>query len=99
MCLNRAFIKVQTIFCLIIFGFIASVASAQSPEILGIVIDIDTGEPLPGVTIVSAGTGTTTGLDGRYRMQLQAGSHDVVFNFLGYTPYTKKITLAPTDPR
>lgn len=97
MCLNRAFFKVQTIFCLIIFGFIASVASAQSPEILGIVIDIDTGEPLPGVTIVSAGTGTTTGLDGRYRMQLQAGSHDVVFNFLGYTPYTKKITLAPTD--
>jgi len=53
-------------------------------EISGIVTDAS-GEPMPGVTVLVAGTalGTTTDLDGRYSLSVPEGA-TLVFSFIGY---------------
>lgn len=77
--------------------FITTAICAQSPEVIGIVIDVDTGEPLPGVNVVSGKQATTTTVDGRYRMQLAVGTHQLMFSYIGYNTYTKEIVLAATN--
>ena len=58
-------------------------AMAQSAVTYGTVTD-ETGEPLIGVTVLEQGTtrGTTTDLDGKYRLETQIGSN-LVFSYVG----------------
>ncbi|MGV3503701.1 MAG: SusC/RagA family TonB-linked outer membrane protein [Adhaeribacter sp.] len=44
------------------------------------------GEPLPGVTVVLKGTttGTTTGIDGTYSLNVPAASGSLIFSYIGY---------------
>lgn len=58
---------------------------AQDSEISGTVTDNASGDPLPGVTVQvqGTGTGTVTGLDGKY--SIPATTEDVLlFSFIGY---------------
>jgi hypothetical protein len=52
----------------------------------GIVKDASTGEALIGTTIALKGTatGTTTGIDGKFKLQAPAGSQTLVISFIGY---------------
>jgi len=52
-------------------------------------------EPLPFANIIIKGTtiGTTTDFDGNYTLQVPAGSHIVVFSFLGYKTIEKPFTI------
>jgi outer membrane receptor protein involved in Fe transport len=62
-------------------------AHAQHGSISGLVIDAETGETLIGVNVVIDGTtsGTTTDLDGRFRLdRLRAGEYHLLFSFIGY---------------
>lgn len=65
--------------------------SNQTVTITGVVSD-ETGEPLTGVGVMVKGTatGTLTDLDGRFSIQTTIGS-TLVFSYLGYLPYEKKI--------
>ncbi len=69
--------------------------------VTGRVTDADSGEPLIGVSVVSAGDpsrGTFTRLEGRY--SLDAGATDsVFFQFYGYLRQTVKITGDTLDVR
>ncbi len=53
--------------------------------ISGIVTD-DTGEPMPGVNVLVKGTstGTVTGFDGKYSLNLAEGQDVLVFSFVGF---------------
>lgn len=66
---------------------LASRAHAQSGRIAGQVVDRGTGHPVMSVQVfITGGTiGTSTDLDGRYRLPpLPAGTHSVTFRRLGF---------------
>jgi len=59
--------------------------------IAGVVVDASQGESLPGANVRIRGTsrGTTTDLNGRYRLDgLEPGSYDLVFSFVGFQQKT-----------
>lgn len=71
---------------LMILGLIiAQISFAQDVSISGKVTDSDTGEGLPGVTIVEAGTtnGTITNFDGNYTLSIKKGA-TLLFSYIGY---------------
>jgi TonB-linked SusC/RagA family outer membrane protein len=59
---------------------------AQDVTVSGRVTSSDDGSPLPGVSVQVKGTtrGTTTDVDGRYRVNASANSR-LVFSFIGYS--------------
>lgn len=52
----------------------------------GIVTSADSGKGMPGVNVLLKGTttGTTTGIDGKYKLQVPAGRQTLTFSFVGY---------------
>jgi len=60
---------------------------AQVKTVTGKVTDAESGEALPGVTIVVKGTtnGTITNFDGDYTINVEEGQ-TLAFSFIGYTP-------------
>ena len=72
------------LFLFAMLGF--SLSYAQVKTITGKVTDAETGEPLPGVTIVVKGTtnGTITNFDGDYSINVEEGQ-TLGFSFIGYT--------------
>ena len=66
-------------------------------SVSGQVLD-DTGRPLPGVNIIIKGTtnGTTTDVEGRYKLSVVDGDAVLVFSFIGYE--TREVEVgAQTD--
>ncbi len=63
-------------------------AQQQDIEITGVVSDEDTGETLPGVSILVKGTtvGTVTDIEGRYHINVSDPSDVLVFSYVGYNP-------------
>ncbi len=61
-------------------------ANAQSLEVSGTVVDDNTQEPLPGVTIVVKGTttGTTSDIDGNFAITVNSADATLMFSFIGY---------------
>lgn len=59
---------------------------AQVRTITGKVTASDTGEPLPGVSVLAKGTsvGTVTDIDGSFKLEVPSGSNALVFSYLGY---------------
>jgi TonB-linked SusC/RagA family outer membrane protein len=75
-------------FMSVLFLLLLSVSNgyAQEVQVKGTVYD-ETGEPLPGATIIVKGTtnGTTTDLDGKYSISSPAGG-TLTITFIGYNP-------------
>ncbi|WP_299823416.1 TonB-dependent receptor [uncultured Pontibacter sp.] len=65
---------------------LVSQAWAQSRTVSGRVTDAKNGQALPGVNVVVKGTstGTFTGVDGSYSLDMPGENATVVFSFLGY---------------
>ncbi len=84
-------------FLFITFLALSQIIAAQSKGTLkGLLSDKETNnEPLPFANVLIKGTtiGTTTDFDGNYTLSLPAGSHIVVFSFLGYKTIEKPITI------
>jgi TonB-dependent receptor len=70
----------------------ASAPTADAPgALVGVVVDAQRGEPLPGANVSIAGTttGTSTDLNGRYRLGgLEPGTYDVLYSFVGFQEKT-----------
>ena len=67
-------------------GNVVARRSATAITITGRVLD-ETGNPLPGVTVVLKGTstGTTTNAEGAYTLSVPDGNAVLTFSFIGYT--------------
>ena len=64
---------------------------ASTGAITGVVVEEGRGEPMPGANVRLKGTstGTSTDLNGRYRIDnLEAGTYDLVFSFVGFQQKT-----------
>jgi TonB-linked SusC/RagA family outer membrane protein len=70
----------------ILLLFCAFSIFAQNKTITGKITDSETGESLPGVNIVVAGTtiGTVTDLNGNYSINVNSGNETLEFSFIGY---------------
>ena len=80
------------LFALVISGSIC----AQNAVLFGTLTDGGLNEPLPFATaaIEDLSMGTTTDLDGNYRLtNIPAGTHQVTFSYLGYESKTVEISF------
>jgi len=77
-----------------ILGF--NLTYAQQKTITGTVTDADSGEPLPGVTIVVKGTtnGTITNFDGNFSLNAEQGQ-TLAFSFIGYS--TQEVVVGSSN--
>ncbi len=85
--LKKFFTNSVMLILLLILGI--STAMAQSGTVRGIIVDATNGSPLPGATVQVKGTttGTVTGLDGKYSIQVN-GNVMLVFSYVGYEAQT-----------
>ena len=62
-----------------------SFTSYSQKSVSGTVTDQDSGDPIPGVTVVVDGTneGVATNIDGKYTVQASEGQ-TLVFSFIGF---------------
>ncbi|TRX70990.1 TonB-dependent receptor [Carboxylicivirga sp. M1479] len=67
---------------------------AQTTTITGAVTDSESGEPMPGVSVVVRGTtiGTVTNVDGNYSLSVPNDATNLLFSFVGMT--TQDIVIA-----
>ena len=72
---------------------------AQDVVLSGTIKDKETNEPLVGASVVTeGGTGVTTDLDGKYRISLPKGVHNLRYSFIGYRPKLKQVDLSSGAP-
>lgn len=69
----------------------------QQSIVSGIITDKNTKEPLPGANVIISGTqtGTVTGIDGDYSLQLNQGNYVLEASFIGYEPLKQSVQLSP----
>jgi len=77
---------------MMLFLCLSVVAFAQSQKVSGVVTD-ETGQSVPGVSILEKGTtnGTSTDNEGKYSLNVSGSNAILVFSFIGYT--TQEITV------
>lgn len=69
----------------------ASQGSDELGSVTGVIVEAGNGAPLPGANVKIKGTtqGTSTDLNGRYRLEgLSPGTYDVIFSFVGFQKKT-----------
>ncbi|HEY0654171.1 MAG TPA: TonB-dependent receptor [Chryseosolibacter sp.] len=68
-----------------VFLLLITVPAFAQQSVSGTVLD-DTGQPLPGVSILEKGTtnGATTDTDGKYTLNVGGSTSTLVFSFIGY---------------
>ncbi len=67
---------------------------AQSRTVSGVISDSEDGSPLPGANVLTlpSGTGTITGSDGSFSVNLKAGDDSLLVSFIGYQSKTVKLS-------
>ena len=79
--------------------FVSISAFSQKTIISGKVIDADTKEPLPFVNIVfkNSKVGSSSDLDGNYKIETYYGTDSLIATFLGYKASVRKVRLDKTQ--
>ncbi|MGI9175219.1 MAG: TonB-dependent receptor domain-containing protein, partial [Rhodothermales bacterium] len=83
------------------FFLFTPVLAQEQGSIVGVVVDAENGETLPGANVVVEGTsiGTTTDLDGRYELEVAPGTYNIVFSYIGYNSATvQNAEVAADEP-
>ncbi|MGB0524039.1 MAG: TonB-dependent receptor domain-containing protein [Flammeovirgaceae bacterium] len=73
---------------------------AQKGFLRGTITDAETGETLIGATVLKQGTsiGAVADFDGNYSLALDAGTHNIVFQFVGYqTKVVENVTIVADE--
>lgn len=87
----------RLIFILLWMSPMATIAQSL---LSGVVIDAESNEPLISVTVSIKETteGTTTDLDGKYKLSLGEGTHTIVFSYIGFTSVEKEVVVDGQTP-
>lgn len=94
--------KITKILSTLSFIFICIVSSyGQTGKIAGTVLDGEYGnDPLPNASILVKGTsqGTSADFDGKFSLDLEAGTYTLTFSFVGYaTKEISDVVIKPND--
>ena len=83
--------KKSLLIALLFFSF--SIEEAQERNVTGRVTTAESGEPIPGVSVLIQGTssGTITDMDGNYNLPLTQGATRLIFSYLGYVSQEREI--------
>lgn len=79
---------------LVLFLLATNFGFSQQATLTGKVADAISKEGLPNAYIIYKGGGIGTDMDGNYKLMLDAGTHELKFQYVGYTPVTKSVTVA-----
>ncbi|MCP5497534.1 MAG: TonB-dependent receptor [Leptospiraceae bacterium] len=90
------FRKGKIVFILFLFLLPSLAFSQAKGKIRGKVIDSQTGEPVFGATVIvrKAGASTRTDFDGKYELDVPAGSHKVEFIMMGFQSQSKSVSVS-----
>lgn len=68
-------------------------------RITGVVIEADTGEPLPGATVLvePSNEGVATDLDGKFDLEVASGVHSFNVRYVGYDAFAEEVELQPGE--
>ncbi|MBN2103536.1 TonB-dependent receptor [bacterium] len=93
---------IHSLILILIIGLCVSgtAFSQTTGKIVGTVVDVNTGDPLPGANVLVAGTnfGAAAGVDGYYTIiNVPAGIHDVQVSVIGYKKVIQKDVLVSVD--
>lgn len=82
--MQKSFTLVCRVWWLLVFVLVSNSLLAQGRAVTGTVADAD--GPLPGATVLEKGTtnGTTTDVNGNFRITVQGSSPVLVFSYTGY---------------
>lgn len=71
-------------------------AYAQQAAVRGTILDAQSQQPLPGVSVVVPGTttGTATDASGRFALALPAGARELIISFIGYNAQQVRVPAA-----
>ena len=81
-------------------GLVALPAAAQDGRLAGTVTDAETGDPIPGATVVLVGTtqGAATDAEGQYSViGIDPAQYDVRISYVGYTSQVVEGVLVTAD--
>jgi Family of unknown function (DUF5686)/CarboxypepD_reg-like domain len=83
---------------LLLFLLLLTTTKLQAGGIRGTIKDIN-GEPLSFATVYikSLATGTTSNLDGEYFIQLNTGTYEVVYQYLGYKTIARNVVVTNNE--
>lgn len=85
----------------VLLGAAPAAAQTATGRIVGIVVDQETGQPLPGAQVALLGSerGALAGVDGRYTItNVPAGTHSLLVMFIGHADKTVEgITVRPGE--
>ncbi len=88
----------QKLFIFAIAFLFSTFCFAQKATVTGKLVEKTASgeEPIPFATVAIGGTtmGSTTDFDGLYTIEVDAGSHQVVFSFVGYEPDTVDVSVS-----
>jgi len=84
-----------TLKVILLWASLLMVSGLQGQTLVGVVTDQETGQTLPGASVLVAGTtlGTSTDANGNYRLELTPGTHTITFHFIGYSSEEIQISL------
>ncbi len=89
--------KVKTLFSVLFFALVYATLIGQTKSVLyGVITDGSLSEPLAfaNVLIADLNIGTTSEIDGRYRISnITPGAYEVTFSYLGYETHRETITF------
>ncbi|WP_186755459.1 SusC/RagA family TonB-linked outer membrane protein [Echinicola salinicaeni] len=71
---------------ILLCGLVFSAYAQSGKTVEGTVIEKETGEPIPGVSILERGTsnGTVTGVDGEFKLALRGDNPSIRVSFIGF---------------
>jgi len=80
----------------LLFAFVTSASLQAQSVITGKVVDNDTKEAVPGVSIVVKGTdqGSFTDSNGKFSVKIQSLPATLVFSFIGFETYEQEVSSA-----
>ncbi len=78
-------------------GFTVTNLSAQKATIQGRIIDANTKEGIPSVNVIYNNTAVNSDIDGNYKFQVDPGTYNLSYRFLGYDSLTKSVTLVADE--
>jgi outer membrane receptor protein involved in Fe transport len=70
------------------FGFYGFASEPAKSKLTGVVVDKSNNETIPGVPVIVEGTTYTgvTDLDGKYSIEIPAGTYSLILRYIGYNP-------------